>query len=86
VWLPSDTSVDASKSIHYVLSLESRPTPYIDFNFDLYYKTMTGIGEINQMNFMNANMEKVTDVLFIGNAYSYGAEVFLQKSAGRLTG
>jgi len=35
---------------------------------------------------MSANMEKVTDVLFIGNATSYGAEVFLQKNAGRLTG
>jgi outer membrane receptor protein involved in Fe transport len=44
---------------------------------------MNGIGELNQMTL---TAEKVTDVLFIGNAYSYGAELFVQKTIGRLTG
>jgi hypothetical protein len=82
-WLPSDTSVSVSKSNHYIFSIETRPSENFDLNFDLYYKTMNGIGELNQMTL---TAEKVTDVLFIGNAYSYGAEVFVQKTIGRLTG
>ena len=83
VWLPSDTSVNVSKSKHYIFSIETRPAETIDLNFDFYYKTMNDIGELNQMTLIG---DKITDVLYIGNAYSYGAEVFLQKSVGRLTG
>ena len=86
-WLPSDTSVDVSKATHYILSIETKPFEGIDINFDIYYKDMRNIGELNQMAMMlGLSAEKVTDVLFIGNAYSYGAEIFIQKQAGRLTG
>ena len=87
-WLPSDTSVNVSKSTHYILSVETKPTDGIDINFDIYYKDMRDVGELNQMAmaFNLGGTEKVTDVLFIGNAYSYGAEVFVQKTTGRLTG
>ena len=87
-WLPSDTSVDVSKSTHYIFSVETKPFDGIDINFDVYYKDMKEIGELNQMAmaFGLGGTEKVTDVLFIGNAYSYGAEIFVQKQMGRLTG
>ena len=83
VWLPSDTSVSVSKSNHYIFSIETRPTEDMDLNIDFYYKTMSDIGEMNQMTFMG---DKITDVLFIGNGYSYGAEIFLQRTVGRITG
>jgi len=83
VWLPSDTSVDISKSQHYILSVETNPSETTNLNFDFYYKTMSDIGELNQMTLRG---EKITDVLYIGNAYSYGAEVFYQQTVGRLTG
>ena len=87
-WLPSDTSVDVSKSTHYIFSVETKPFDGIDITLDIYYKDMKNIGELNQMAmaFGLAGTEKVTDVLFIGNAYSYGAEIFVQKQMGQLTG
>jgi hypothetical protein len=83
VWLPSDTSVDVSKSIHYIFSVETNPNETSSLNFDVYYKTMSDIGELNQMTLIG---DKITDVLYIGNAYSYGAEIFYQRTVGRLTG
>lgn len=83
IWLPSDTSVRVSNSHHYILSVENTLPNEMNLNFDVYYKTLTGIGELNQMTL---TAEKVKDVLFIGNGYSYGAEVFVQKTLGRLTG
>jgi hypothetical protein len=44
---------------------------------------MSNVGELNQMS---QKADVISDVLLIGNAYSYGAEVFLQKSSGKLTG
>ena len=87
-WLPSDTSVNVSKSTHYIISVETKPIEGFDINFDVYYRDMKDIGELNQiaMAIGLGGTEKVTDVLFIGDAYSYGAEVFVQKTTGRLTG
>jgi hypothetical protein len=86
-WLPSDTSVEVSKANHYVFSVEIKPFEEFNLNFDVYYKDMYHIGELNQMAFMQLRgAEKVTDVMFIGDAYSYGAEIFVQRTSGRLTG
>jgi hypothetical protein len=47
---------------------------------------MSEVGELNQI-FMNSNnISKITDILYLGNAYSYGAEVFLQRTFGKITG
>jgi len=82
-WLPTDSSISISKSIHYILSLETKPTEGYDLNFDLYYKRFSNINEIN----MNAiTVDVVKDVFYVGNANAYGAEVFLQKKTGKLSG
>lgn len=86
IWLPSDTSVSAANAIHYIFSIETKPTESFDLNFDFYYKVMHHTAEINQVSFMELGVEKVSELLFMGNAKAYGAEVFLQKSFGRLTG
>ena len=82
-WLPSDTTVPISKANHYIFSIETQPANNLNLNFDFYYKTMNNIGELNMFTLKSS---VVSDVLFIGNAKSYGAEVFLQKSIGKLTG
>ncbi|MDQ1265716.1 MAG: hypothetical protein QG635_867 [Bacteroidota bacterium] len=82
-WLPTDSTIPASRAYHYILSLEAEPFEDFDFNFDLYYKQMFNLNEINQ-NALNG--KSISDVFYIGNAESYGAEIFIQKKYGNLTG
>jgi len=82
-WLPTDSTVPASKAIHYILSLETNPFPEWDLNFDVYYKKYSNVNELNT-NALEGN--NVGDVFYIGEADAYGAEVFLQRRFGRFTG
>ncbi len=82
-WLPTDNTVKPSKANHYILSLETVPFKDFELNFDIYYKTLNNISEVNQKNLEGSNVE---DVFFNGNGESYGFEVFLQKKIGRVAG
>jgi hypothetical protein len=82
-WLPTDKTVPASYSEHYIATLETIPYEGIKLNFDVYYKRMNNINELNRTAL---KAKVVSDIFFVGNGESYGAEVFLQKSYGKLTG
>ncbi|HRP03024.1 MAG TPA: TonB-dependent receptor [Candidatus Kapabacteria bacterium] len=82
-WLPSDSTVPASKAEHYILSLESNLSSNYSFNFDIYYKKLDNISELNQNALQGST---VRDVFYIGKADAWGAEVFVQKKFGRLNG
>jgi hypothetical protein len=82
-WMPTDSTVIPSRAYHYIISLETEPFQGINANFDIYYKIMENVSELN-MNALQG--ETVADVFYIGNAYSYGAEIFIQKKYGKLTG
>ncbi len=82
-WLPTDNTVDPSKAIHYILSLESQILRDYDFNFDVYYKELTNINEVNRTSLQG---ETVSDIFYNGNGEAYGFEVFFQKKYGKLAG
>jgi hypothetical protein len=82
-WLPTDTTVPASKAEHYIFSVETQPYDGFDLNFDFYYKKMYNTNEVNT-NVING--KNVRDIFYLGNTYSYGTEIFLQKKYGKLTG
>lgn len=82
-WLPTDNTVPASYSEHYIATLETIPYEGIKLNFDVYYKKMNNINELNRTAL---KAKVVSDIFFVGNGESYGAEVFIQKSYGKLTG
>ncbi len=82
-WLPTDSTVNASTASHYILSLETSPYPGWDVSLDFYYKDLKNISELNQNNIMG---NTVADVFFSGDGKAYGAELFIQKKFGRLTG
>ena len=63
--------------------METEPEKGYDLNFDVYYKSFSNISELNRNNLKGEN---VADVFYIGNAYSWGAEIFLQKRFGKLNG
>lgn len=82
-WLPTDSTVPASSSIHYILSLETELIKGHDLNFDIYYKSFSNVSELNT-NALEGS--KVRDVFYIGNAYAWGGEIFVQKKYGKLNG
>ena len=83
-WLPSDQSVPAGRADHYVLSMESKPFDGYDLNVDVYYKNLANINELRDAD--GARQVQVADIFYVGNGFAYGAEFFVQKRAGRLTG
>lgn len=84
-WLPTDSTVPQSYSEHFIFSLETKPVDGYDLNFDFYYKTFKNLSELNTAT-LRSETPTVSDVFFIGDGYSYGAEVFLQKKYGKFTG
>ncbi len=82
-WLPTDQTIALSKATHYIVSLETKPIDGYDLNFDIYYKKMENINELNRYSIEG---DEVKDVFFTGEGDSYGAEVFLQKKYGAFTG
>ena len=82
-WLPTDSTLPISKAQHFVFSVETKPYDEFSLNFDTYYKKLNNISEINRYLL---DAETSSDVFFIGDANAYGAEVFLQKKTGKLTG
>jgi hypothetical protein len=82
-WLPTDSTVSGSNAIHYILSLETEPFPKHTLNFDIYYKKLSNVSEINTNALQGST---VSDVFYIGNATAWGAEVFIQKKFGKLNG
>lgn len=82
-WLPTDTTLKPGKSIHYIFSIETDPFEGYNLNFDLYYKKFYNITELDN-TILDA--KTASDVLLPGDARAYGAEVFVQKRIGRLTG
>lgn len=86
-WLPTDESVSPSQGIHYIFSVETALFKNFDFNLDFYYKNLQNINELNITNYTSqGNKTKVSDIFYSGDGYSYGAEVFLLKKMGKITG
>ncbi|MBR9978591.1 MAG: TonB-dependent receptor [Bacteroidetes bacterium] len=82
-WLPTDSTMDPSRAIHYVLGVETQPFDDIDFNIDLYYKDLAHVSELNQFQTRGTT---VRDFFYDGVGEAYGIELFLQKKRGRFTG
>ncbi|MBL0320972.1 MAG: TonB-dependent receptor [Ignavibacteria bacterium] len=82
-WLPTDNTVPAGRADHYIVAVETQPFEGFDFNVDVYYKKLYNINELRQNN---TQARKVSDVFYIGNGETYGAEFFLQKKMGQFTG
>ncbi len=82
-WLPTDTSLLPSRSMHYILSLQSNLFKEFDINFDVYYKKMDNISELNNKSLSS---ETIASLFYVGKANAYGAEIFVQRKFGKLSG
>jgi hypothetical protein len=82
-WLPTDSTVVPSRAVHYVVGVETTPFEGYELNVEGYYKTLRDISELNQFA---TQADVVDEVFFSGDGTAYGAEFFLQKKTGDLTG
>jgi hypothetical protein len=82
-WLPTDTSLSPARAIHYILSMQTDYFKEFDLNFDVYYKKMSNISELNNKTLSS---ESISSLFFVGNAEAYGAEIFLQRKFGKFSG
>ena len=82
-WLPTDSTVNPGRAVHYVLGVETNPMDGYDFNVELYYKALSNVSELRQFA---TQSRTVKDVFYNGTGDAYGIEFFLQKRVGRLTG
>jgi hypothetical protein len=83
-WLPTDTTVAISRAYHYILSLETSPFQGYNLNFDLYYKYLENLSELNTIQLEQGTT--TGDYFFQGTGEAYGFEVFFQKSIGDFSG
>lgn len=82
-WLPTDKSVKPSRAYHYILSAETTLMDILDINFDIYYKRLKNISEINNNTLQTNN---IASLFFLGDADAYGGEIFVQKKYGKFAG
>jgi hypothetical protein len=82
-WLPTDSTLSPSRSMHYILSIETEPLPDVDLNFDVYYKKMNSVSELNT-NVIAP--DALSDIFLTGETESWGFEVFAQRKFGSFVG
>ena len=84
VWMPAGPNIKPQKSNQFIVGFHKKNTEFI-FTTEAFYKKM-----YNQIDYANhANMllnPLIEGELRIGNAFSYGIELFLKKQTRNLTG
>ena len=86
IWLPSSAQTKPQFSAQYALGYFSNFSDNaLEASIEVYYKSMD-----NQVQFAEGNQLKLTtnldSSLVYGKGESYGAEFFIKKNAGKLTG
>lgn len=86
LWVPVTDKVPVQKSLQYAGGLAYTHPKGYEFSVEGYYKTMDNVIEYKEgSSFFNSTTDW-DDKIEIGQGRSYGAELFVQKKQGRLTG
>ncbi|MBS1904659.1 MAG: TonB-dependent receptor [Bacteroidetes bacterium] len=83
LWMPVDSTQAPQRAEQYVLGFSTVPFEDFTLEVETYYKNMTNLVELKP-NIITGS--KLSDVFFVGNGWSYGFEIFLQKQIGDWTG
>ncbi|MFY0684442.1 MAG: TonB-dependent receptor [Balneola sp.] len=85
VWLTADDGVKPSYGDQFIIGTKTIPFTGFGLDVELYYRTMNDIFELDPFIQDVAGLD-YPDLFRIGDGDAYGAEVFFEKRAGRLTG
>jgi outer membrane receptor protein involved in Fe transport len=86
LWVPATPMAKPEKSWQAALGLTYLPSDLYLVTVESYYKSMTNLIEYeNGASFMNVDKDWQTKIE-TGSGRAYGAELFVKKNAGRMTG
>lgn len=85
IWWPSSNNIRPQFADIYVASYEKYVTHYLEVHFSLFYKSLGNVVDFkdNAKLFVNKHVESQ---LLQGKGTSYGAEMFVAKTQGKMTG
>ena len=85
LWLTTDTGVPPAYGDQFVLGLKTVPFENYGLDFEVYYRTMRDLFELDPFVTDAAGLE-YEELFRFGEGYAYGFEVFAEKQRGRLNG
>ncbi len=93
LWLPATKLIPPEHSTQYAMGTAVNLGNNIEFSFEGFYKTMSGLIEYKEGEsfFSTSQSEDIESEIWenkveIGKGWSYGAEIFLQKKTGNWNG
>ena len=84
-WLTTDVGVPPASGNQYVLGAKIDLAPGYRLDVEGYYRTMDNLFELNPLLPDRAGLD-YADAFMFGEGYAVGAEVFLEKRRGTVTG
>jgi hypothetical protein len=85
VWLTADDGVKPSYGDQFIVGAKTIPFTGFGLDLEVYYRTMNDIFELDPF-IQDVSGLDYPDLFRIGDGDAYGAELFFEKRAGRLTG
>ncbi|NNE45062.1 MAG: TonB-dependent receptor [Rhodothermales bacterium] len=85
IWLTTAEGVPPAYGDQYVAGLKSNVLPGLNVDFELYYRTMQDLFELDP-RIPDVSGLDYDELFRFGQGYAYGAEVFVEKRSGRLNG
>ncbi|MBT6745256.1 MAG: TonB-dependent receptor [Flavobacteriales bacterium] len=86
LWVPVTDSIPPMQSVQYAAGLTHTFRDKYEISIEGYYKTMKNVIEYKEgASFFDSN-EEWDQKVEVGNGWSYGGELFIQRKMGKLTG
>lgn len=85
VWLTTDEGVPPAWGDQFVAGIKTPFMDYFDVEFEIYYRTMNDLFELDPFLPDAAGLD-YADVFRFGEGYAYGIEVLLDRTVGRVNG
>jgi hypothetical protein len=87
LWVPSTSIIKPEQSWQGAIGLAHTLKEKYEVSAEGYYKSMSHLIEYKEgASYLNSNVDEWDTKVDVGNGTSYGAEFFIQKKTGRLTG
>jgi hypothetical protein len=84
-WLTTDDGVPPAWGDQFVYGIKTRPAENINFDVELYYRTMRDLFELDP-RVQDPGGLAYQELFRFGKGYAFGAEFLLQKRKGKVTG
>jgi hypothetical protein len=86
LWLPVTKRVPPQRSYQVSTGVSYNPDQSLEASMEIYYKHLKNVIEYKEGTGFRTNSKNWEDVVETGKGKTYGAEWFLQKRKGKLTG